>query len=418
MGFVSILKERGLLQDCSDPAGVDAFQPGTPFYCGFDPTASSLQLGNLVPMIVMMHLGRAGLTPFMIFGGATGSIGDPSGKSSERQLLSDEITERNLQNQMLQARAIFQRAGLEVRFVNNLDWTKGLSCIDFLREIGKHLTVNYMLAKDVIKSRLDGEGISFTEFSYMLLQAYDFFHLHGNYGVKLQIGGSDQWGNITAGLELIRKKAQGEAYALSFPLITDSQGRKFGKSAGNALWLDPALTSPYKLHQYFLNIEDASVIGYLKIFSFLALEEIAEIEQDSKREPQARRAQSVLADTVCELVHGKAATEEAKRCGALLFGGELKDLPESALLDIFSEAPSSELLQSDFQKATALDLFERSGLVKSRGDGKKLIASGGAYLNNQRVKDPADPAKQYSPDSASVLILRSGKKNYHLLRIT
>ncbi|MBX7139270.1 MAG: tyrosine--tRNA ligase [Oligoflexia bacterium] len=417
MDFVDHLKARGLIQDISDEAGLRKLPQGTPFYVGFDPTAPSLQLGNMVPLIAAMHLGRAGLKPIILFGGATGSIGDPGGRSSERQLQAIETTNANLERHKAQVSRIFDRAGVKAEFANNMDWTKDVSVLDFLRDVGKHFTVNYMIAKDVVKTRLDGEGISYTEFSYMLLQAFDYLHLYKTAGCRLQVGGSEQWGNITAGLELIRRKLQGEAYAISFPLIVDSQGKKFGKSEGGALWLDAERTSPYKLHQFMLNSEDSQVVKYLKIFTFLDLARISELEESLRNAPEKRECQRALADELCTLVHGAEATGDAKRCAEVLFGGSLSGLSAAQLQDIFSDAPSSALPADRLNTISVLDLFAESGLVKSKGEGKKLIASGGAYLNNERVSDAAQSisAQQLIGD---VLVLRAGKKNYHLVRVT
>lgn len=417
MNILQVLESRGLLQDVSDREGLAKLPPGTPFYIGFDPSAPSLQLGNLVGLIVAMHLGRAGLAPIILFGGATGSIGDPSGKSAERQLLDIETTERNLEKQKRQAERMLAKGGLKATFVNNMDWTRDVRLLEFLRDIGKHFTVNYMIAKDVVKSRLDGEGISYTEFSYMLLQSFDFLHLYQQHKCKLQVGGSDQWGNITAGLELIRRKLRGEAFALSFPLILDGQGRKFGKSESGAIWLDPAMTSPYRLHQYLLNVEDDLAIRYLRIFTFLDHSQIADIEASLASAPQERRAQHALADSVCTLVHGEEATADARRCAEVLFGGSLEGLSETQLQDIFADAPSSTMPRQKFEQSSVLDLFCDSNLAKSRGEGKKLIASGGAYINNTRLSDPTQRSIDLTGTNANLVVLRSGKKNYHLLKI-
>ena len=417
MDIIRKLRARGLLQDISDEDGLRKLPKGTSFYIGFDPTAPSLQIGNLVALIVAIHLGQAGFQPIILFGGATGMIGDPSGRSSERQLLDLDTANQNLERQKAQTRQILGRAGVEVKFVNNLDWTKDVTLLQFLRDVGKHFTVNYMIAKEVVKARLEGDGISYTEFSYMLLQSFDYLHLYQNMNCRLQIGGSDQWGNITAGLELIRRKIQGDAYALSFPLILDSQGRKFGKSEGGAIWLDPSMASPYRLHQYLLNVEDSQVIKYLRIFTFLEDEEIAALEAKFNTNAAAREAQRALADSVCTLVHGEESTRDAARCAEVLFGGSMQGLSEKQLEEIFRDAPSSELSRDKFASSTYLDLLTDSGLVKSRGDGKKLIASGGAYLNNERVADGSLILANAPLLFSSMLLLRSGKKNYHLLKI-
>jgi len=416
MHFIEILRERGLIHDESDQEGIRNLGPGDSFYVGFDPTARSLQIGNLVPLIVTLHLAKAGLKPIILFGGATGLIGDPSGKSEERKLLPEETIAQNVETQTLQVKTIFGRHGVEAQFVNNLDWMNELSVLKFLRDAGKYITVGYMLQKEVVKTRVADEGISFGEFSYMVLQAYDFLHLYTTENCKLQIGGSDQWGNITSGLELIRKKIHKPAYAFSAPLITDSSGKKFGKSEGKTLFLDAQITSPYKLHQFLLNADDKDVIAYLKIFTFLELQEIDRLEQALKSAPEKREAQKVLADTVCTFVHGEQATQDAKRSAEVLFGGSIAGLSESLLLDIFSEVPSSEVLRSELLEKTAIDILTETEMLKSKGEAKRLISSGGVYLNNERVKDPASSVADFLQDGSNVLIIRTGKKNYHLIK--
>lgn len=418
MNFIEELQARNLIQDLSDPK-VSSLEPGTSFYHGFDPTAPSLHIGNLVGIIVAIHLAKAGLKPILLTGGATGSIGDPSGKDKERQLLERETIEVNVSRQRRKVTEILERMEITPSFVNNYNWTKDLTVLEFLRDVGKHFTVNYMMQKDSVKQRFNAAGISFTEFSYMLLQSYDFYYLYQNNNCKLQIGGSDQWGNITSGLELIRRKCQGEAYAFCWPLILDSQGKKFGKSEGGAVWLNEELFSPYKFHQFWLNVEDEMVIQYLKTFSFLELSRIAEIEAEMKSAPEKRIAQKTLADEVCTLVHGAEATRDAKRSAEVLFGGSLEGLSASQLEEIFRDVPSSTLALSiiDEQKSY-LELLVESGLSKSKGEARRLIQSGGAYLNNQRVSEV-----DYKPAKADLieeklLVLRSGKKKYHLLKLS
>lgn len=418
MNIVDILAPRQLIQDQSDPEMISRLGPGDTFYVGIDPSAPSLQLGNLVPLIVAIHLGRAGLNPILLFGGATGSIGDPSGKNSERQLMDLATIEANAAHQRSQVEAIMARAGVKATFVNNYEWTSGVSVLDFLRDVGKHFTVNYMLAKEVVKARLDGEGISYTEFSYMLLQAFDFLHLYENFNCRLQIGGSDQWGNITAGLELLRRKGKTNACTLSIPLVLDSQGRKFGKSAGNALWLDPAMTSPYRLHQFFLNIEDARTAQLLRVFTFLEEEQIAGLESSLRDRPEERAAQRALADSVCTLVHGEAATRDARRSAEVLFGGSLEGLSDAQLLEIFSEVPSSSHDRQQLGAQPVSDLFAASGLCKSKGEARKLITGGGAYINNRRIMDCGETCAAHFSAGSAIMVLRSGKKNYHLVRLS
>ncbi len=416
MDRVSNLEWRGLLQDCTNRKAIVELSSADSFYVGYDPTAPSLQLGNFVPMIVSLHLARSGLRCIQLFGGATGAIGDPSGRRTERQLLTRETITSHVENHKRIVCSIFDRAGVKAEVVDNFEWTRDLSVMDFLRDVGKHFTVNYMLQKDSVQLRLGEEGMSFTEFSYMLLQAYDFSHLLQTEQCKLQIGGSDQWGNITAGLELIRKKGIGDAYALSIPLLLDSQGRKFGKSAEGAIWLDPKYTSPYRFHQFWLNVEDSDVVRYLKVFTFLSAPEIEELGKALATSPEKREAQRMLADLVCELVHGKEATALAKRSAEVLFGGSLDGFNEQELSDIFSEVPSSEMLRSQCAPLSVIDLFVSTGLSKSKGEAKRLIQNGGGYLNNERVTDGEQSASGLS-GSRSLILLRSGKKSYHLIRI-
>lgn len=418
MDILSPLRARGLVHDCSDEKAMLNLKPQDGFYVGFDPTAPSLQLGNLVPLVVTIHLAKAGLTPVLLFGGATGAIGDPSGKSAERQLLERATIESNIANHQRTVSGIFERLKIKPHFVNNYDWTKDISVLEFLRDVGKHFTVNYMVAKEVVKTRLGGEGISFTEFSYMLLQANDFLHLHQHHNCKLQIGGSDQWGNITAGLELIRRKIQGEAVAFSIPLLTDSQGKKFGKSEGGTLWLDPSATSPYRFHQFWLNVADADVGRYLRVFTFFEEDEIQALEKATKEAPEKRAAQNALADSVCSLVHGESATRDARRCAEVLFGGSLDGLSSQQLEEIFQDSPSSTLLRSQILKSSFAEILTTSGLVKSKGEAKRLIQNGGAYLNNQRVNDVDFQVSDDATLASGVLVLRSGKKQYHLVKVT
>ncbi len=416
MHFIDTLQWRGLLQDMSDEEGLRKLGPGDSFYVGLDPSAPSLQIGNLVPLVVAMHMARAGLRPIILFGGATGSIGDPSGKRSERPLLDRATIDENVRKHSAKVDEIYKRAGVKAAFVNNLDWTAPVSIIDFLREIGKHFTLSYMLGKEFVKSRVEDDSISYTEFSYMLLQSFDFLHLYQNENCKLQIGGSDQWGNITSGLELIRKKIGGSAYAISIPLIVDSQGRKFGKSEGGAIWLDGSMTSPYKFHQFWLNVEDASAIKFLKIFSFLTQEEIAAYEERIRTAPEKREAQMALADAVTTLVHGEAGTADAKRSAGVLFGGSIEGLSEKQLSDIFGDVPSTTLPRKEVASLTMVDLWVATKLAPSKGEARRLISGGGAYVNNERVSDPS--LNLSAAAEKSMLVLRSGKKNYHLVKLS
>ena len=414
MSFLDELEWRGLIQDCSDREGIQTLKAGDLFYCGFDPTATSLQAGNLVPIISMARLAQAGLKPIVIFGGATGAIGDPSGKSEERNLLGRETIDANIARQSEQMQRIFSNLGHEPEFTNNFDWLASFSLLDFLRDVGKHYTVNWMLAKESVKQRIEGGGLSFTEFSYMLLQGYDFYHLHHTRGLKLQIGGSDQWGNLVSGLELIRRKCGGEAYALTFPLVTDSDGKKLGKTEAGAIWLDPERTSPYQFHQYWLNVSDDDAIRFLKMFTFLTRDEIDTLAQNTHEAPEERAAQSALADALCDIVHGTEATVLAKRSAEVLFGGSLDGLAERDLLSIFSHVPSSSIARGEIDQCSFVDVLVQSGLASSKGEARRLVKNGGAYLNNERVSDAELSMASVENTDANLFVLRSGKKKYHL----
>jgi tyrosyl-tRNA synthetase len=418
MSFISVLNARGLVQDVSDPAIESKIAPDSGFYVGFDPTSPNLHIGNLIQAIVAIHIAKnSNLRPIILFGGSTGSIGDPSGRTQERRLLDRETIEQNVASHINILRSIFDRVGVTCEYVDNYSWTQPISVLDFLRDTGKHFTVNYMIAKEVVKTRLEGEGISFTEFSYMILQALDFKHLYQSHNCRLQFGGSDQWGNITAGLELIRRSLQGEAFALSVPLCVDSEGRKFGKTAAGAVWINQEGLSPYEFHQYFLNVGDADVEKMLKTFTFTPLDEIAEIIRRHQESPEKRFAQLHLADRVTALVHGDDAVREANQSRSVLFGGSIEGIDERSLLKIFSGVPSTEIAVSEFEPLTAVDLFVRSGLTPSKGEARRLIQSGGAYVNNERVTDGTILATTMRKAERSIFVLRSGKKNYHLIKV-
>lgn len=408
------LKWRGLIFDQSDPQLAAKLSAGDGCYIGFDPTAKSLHIGNLAAMLVAARLAQVGIVPMILFGGATGFIGDPSGRSSERVLLDKETLAANVAAFTNQAQTILDRLNVKAHYFNNYDWTSELTLIEFLRDIGKHFTVNYMLAKEVVSTRLEGSGISFTEFSYMLLQSRDFLHLYQHHNCKVQFGASDQWGNITAGLELIRRKVQGDAYGFCIPLILDSQGKKFGKSVDGAIWLDRTMLSPYKFHQYFLNTADADVIRLLKVFTLLSPEEISVLEGEVAAAPEKRVAQNRLADEVCTIVHGKEATQDARRSAQVLFTGSIDGLSEAALLEIFADVPSSTLSRTRIGELTPIDIFAETKLASSKSEARRLIQSGGAYIQGARV---GDGSIRIAPPDGQLLLLRAGKKSYHLVRI-
>jgi len=403
------LEWRGLIAHSTDLDALrEALTSGSVrFYVGFDPTAPSLHMGNLVQILTARRLQQAGHTPYALVGGATGMIGDPK-ESGERILHSLDTVKEWVERVRTQIEPFLTFEGENAAtMVNNYDWTASLSTIDFLRDIGKHFPVNRMLARDVVKSRLEA-GISYTEFSYVLLQSMDFLELYRSHGVSLQFGGSDQWGNLTGGVELIRRADGGKAHAFATPLITKSDGTKYGKTEGGALWLDPQMMSPYAFHQFWLNAEDAKVGELLRVFTFLSRDEIEDLERQTAETPYLRAGQKALADEVTTLVHGAEETEHAKAAAAALFGGgALAELNPATLASALREAGSSTATLG----TPYVDLLVGSGLVKSKGDARRTIAEGGAYLNNERVTDP-----ELVPDASHLvagnwLVLRRGKRN-------
>ena len=414
------LTARGLVEQVSSgDIGTKLDTETLTVYAGFDPSADSLHLGHLVPIMTLAHLQRAGHRVLPLVGGATGMIGDPSGKSEERNLLSAEEVERNVEGQKKQLSRFLDFDGPNrAKLVDNSDWIGRMSFVEWLRDVGKHFTVNYMLAKDSVKSRLGSEaGISYTEFSYMTMQAYDFLHLFDTEGCTLQVGGNDQWGNITAGIDLIRKLRAAPAYALTCPLVTTSSGEKFGKTADNAVWLDPARTSPYLFYQYWINVDDRDVVRYLNYFTFLEAEEIAPLAESVKAKPQGRAAQKRLAWEVTALVHGEDAAARARRASEIVFGGEVAGLSDSELVEVFSEVPSVTMDAARLDKGLPLvSLLAESGLTKSKGEARKLILGGGANVNNRRETDLARILTRDDLASEHVMVLRSGKKTYRLVR--
>ncbi len=403
---------RGLVAHSTDPAALGAALAAEPitFYCGFDPTAPSLHFGNLVQLVTMRRLQLAGHDPIAVVGGATGLIGDPSGRSAERNLNEAEVVADWVQRIRAQVERYLDFSGDHAaRIVNNLEWTAPVSALDLLRDVGKHFSVNRMLDKESVRARLEGPGISFTEFSYQLLQAFDYLELHRRYGCRLQTGGSDQWGNLTAGVDLIRRVSGEAVHALATPLITRADGSKYGKTAGGSLWLDPQLTSPYGFYQYFVNAEDADVGALLKVFSFRSRGEIEELEAETAQHPEARAAQQALAGELTTLVHGTEGTAQAIAASAALFGrGELGELDAATLAAAAAELPRAEV---GSPLPTVSELLVASGLAESRTVARRIVAEGGAYLNNRRVADPDLVPAETDLHHGRWLILRRGKRS-------
>jgi tyrosyl-tRNA synthetase len=435
--FIDELAWRGLLYQYTE--GVREMLATGPItaYCGFDPTGRSLHVGNLVPVMGLAHLQRAGHRPIVLVGGGTGMIGDPSGKAAERTLNSLEVVEENSRAIRLQLERFLDFTGPRAAtMVNNADWLMSLGAIEFMRDVGKHFTVNYMIAKDSVKSRLDS-GISYTEFSYMLLQAYDYLELHRREGARLQIGGSDQWGNITAGVELIRRTAGAEAHAVTLPLVTTASGTKFGKTEAGAVWLDPALTSPYKFYQFWINVDDRDVGRYLRFFSLITRDEVEALERGLAERPEAREAQRALAMDVTARVHGGDATRVAADASSLVFdrNADPRNFSAGVLEALLQELPSAVIhLDGAADGATGathrvttfdgrtvpvqlrhgedgkgvdvLDVFVATGLVKSKGDARRLLQQGGLYANGDKL----------APEEVVLPVGRAIHGQYYVLR--
>ena len=419
MSILEELQWRGLVADCTDTAELTKrLSVPTTLYCGFDPTADSLHVGSLVPLLALRRFQLFGHHPIAVAGGATGSIGDPSGKTAERQLLTSEILDHNIASVKVQLAKLldFETKQNPARLVDNASWTKGISFLDFLRDIGKHFSVNQMVAKESVRARMEDRevGISFTEFSYMLLQAFDFMVLAREQNCELQIGGSDQWGNITAGIELTRKKLGKQVFGLTLPLIMNTDGTKFGKSVDGAIWLDPKRTSVYKFYQFWINVDDRDVIRYLKYFTFLAKEEIESLEKQHTENPGARVAHKALAKAATDLLHGEQATHEAIRASEILFGGELKDISEKIFNEIVGEVPSKEMEQAKLEGAgiSLVELLVHTGLCPSKGQARKDLEGGGVNINNIREANVARMVTTNDLLFGKHILLRKGKKNY------
>ncbi len=419
---VSILEElqaRGLVADCTDTVELTKrlASPIT-LYCGFDPTADSLHVGNLVPLLALRRFQKLGHHPIAVAGGATGSIGDPSGKSQERQLLTQQVLEHNIAKVKVQLAKVldFETMQNPARVLDNAVWTAGISYLEFLRDIGKHFSVNQMVAKESVRARMEDRetGISYTEFSYMLLQAFDFYVLCREQNCELQIGGSDQWGNITAGIELTRKKLSRTVFGLTLPLIMNADGSKFGKTVAGAIWLDPQRTSVYRFYQFWINVDDRDVIRYLKFFTFLTIEEINALEQQHAENPGARAAHKALARAVTDLIHGPAATAEAIRASEILFGGELTGVSEATFGDIVGEVPTKDLSRDTLEGAGVplVELLVLAGLCPSKGQARKDVEGGGVNLNNVRETNFQRLVTVNDLLFDKHCLLRKGKKNY------
>jgi tyrosyl-tRNA synthetase len=413
------LEARGIVNQTSHPELADKLNSSSDpikFYIGYDPTAPSLQIGNLFVITAMMRLERAGHLPFVLLGGATGMIGDPSGKSSERVLLSEDVLVANVASQRKQFEHFLGKAS----FVNNYDWMKNFSFLEYLRVVGKRFRVGEMLAKDSVQARLNSDtGLSFTEFSYQTLQSYDFYHLNQNHGVTLQMGATDQWGNITAGIDFTRKMNGNQVYGMVVPLVTDSQGKKFGKSeGGTALYLDPTITSPYQMYQFFFNAEDQSVMQYLKYYTFLDMKDLLELEREVTANPHLREAQKVLAQEIVKMVHGEAGLAASEKATRIFFGESIEGISESELAMIFKDVPSVEVAGSLLagQSTLLADLLAMTPLFKSKGEAKRSLSQKGIYLNNKPIEDAEYKISQEDLVTERSLLIRKGKKNYCLVK--
>lgn len=424
MNFYQELVARGLIEATSSEELPDLLNnKKISFYIGYDPTAKSLQIGNLFALITMKRFQQKGHKPFVVIGGATGMIGDPSGKSTERVLLTEDVIQVNIEAQKKQFQKIldFNCGESSAVMVNNYDWMGKFTFIEFLRDVGKRFRVTEMLAKESVKNRINSEvGISFTEFTYQMLQAYDFRILAKDHNVVLQMGGGDQWGNITAGIDLARKMDGKQVYGMVIPLVTDANGNKFGKSEGGAtIYLDPEMTSPYQMYQYLLNADDVSVVKYLKYFTFLSLEEINSLEEKTKSEPHLRQAQKVLASEVVKIVHGEAGLESALHATKIFFGEKISNLKDKDLHTIFKDVPSVELKRETLRAGLPLlDLLAQTPLFGSKSEAKRSVEQKGVYLNNDGISDFALTVNETNLASETCMVIRKGKKNYCVVKFS
>ncbi len=421
--FVEEMKWRGMLHDMMPGTEEQLAKEITAGYIGFDPTADSLHVGHLTQIMTLIHFQKAGHKPYVLVGGATGMVGDPSGKSAERNLLSEEVLFHNVSciEKQLSKFLNFKDGANAAVMVNNYDWFKGISFLDFIRDVGKHITVNYMMAKDSVKKRLEGDsGMSFTEFSYQLVQGFDFYYLWKEHQCKIQMGGSDQWGNIVTGTELIRRKSQGEAFAITTQLIKKSDGTKFGKTESGAIWLDPKRTSPYKFYQFWLNASDEDATIWVKIFTLLNKDEIENLEKQHAEAPHLRVLQKELARQITCKVHDEEAYETALAASNILFGNATQDsfasLDEETFLAVFEGVPTFHIHQSDLESGVnIIDLLsEKSSVFPSKGEARKMLQGGGLSLNKQKIEDLNLLVQTANLINQKYLIIQKGKKNYFL----
>jgi tyrosyl-tRNA synthetase len=422
MDLFSDFTWRGLIHQSTDPQQLAAWLAAgkRTLYCGFDPTSESLHVGSLLPALMLRRFQKAGHRPIALVGGATGMIGDPSGKSEERNLLSLDQLQKNVAGIELQLRGLLDFEGPRgALLLNNHDWMRGFTFLDFLRDVGKHFPVNVMLSKDSVKDRLEREGgISYTEFSYMLLQAYDFVYLNQKQGCELQIGGSDQWGNITAGIDLARRMHSAQLYGLTCPLLLKSDGTKMGKTERGAIYLAPEKTSPYTFYQYWINVADTDAGTCLRFLTELSHGEIESLDKARADQPHARESQKRLAEELTRLIHGELGLAVAKKATDVFFGAEIENLSDTQLIDIFADVPSKTLPRDKLSRdgLPLADAFVEAGLAKSKSEARRTIAQGGAYVNNRSRADVETRLSSRDLASETVMVLRSGKKKYGLLR--
>ena len=423
--FFEEMKWRGMIHDIMPGAEEQLNKEMTTAYIGFDPTADSLHIGHLVQIMILVHLQKSGHKPLALVGGATGMVGDPSGKSAERNLLTKEILDHNLAGVQAQLEQFldFECGENSAEMVNNYDWFKNFNFLDFIRDVGKHITINYMMSKDSVKSRLES-GLSFTEFSYQLVQGYDFYHLYKNKNCKLQLGGSDQWGNIVTGTELIRRMDNGEAFAITTPLIKKADGTKFGKTAGGNVWLDKKRTSPYKFYQYWINSSDDDAKNYIRIFTLKTKEEIEDLEKEHDEAPHLRLLQKALGEDITTRVHSKEELDKAIHASQILFAkkatDEINNIDEQTLLSVFEGIPMIDISKSDLEgTSNPIDLLSdltKGEIFASKGEARRMIQGGGVSINKTKVEN-VDQIPAYKLLQDKYLLVQKGKKNYYLLEV-